>query len=135
MDPVSLALTFFLNNPSMAAAAVNKATAPGTVDVSRMQESLVDLSRGVLKCYHPTARFNSVDAVGSPWPRQSQYGAEKSLVIRIRYAGLGAINRYEMVVAMMGKPDKVRAAVISDSAVIPHNKKCALEEWTGAQAR
>lgn len=131
MDPVSLALTFFLKNPSIATSVADKAMSPGTVDVSKMQESLVDLSKGVLVCYHKTARFQSVDFLGSPFKRQPQYGAEKSMVVRIRYAGMGALNQYEMIVAVMGKQDAVRAAVLADSAMIPYNKKCVLEDWTG----
>ena len=132
MDPVSLALTFFLQNPQAAVSAAERATTPGTVDVARMQGSLVDLSKGVLHCYHRTARFETVDYLGAPFNRQSQYGANKSIVVRIRYAGAGAINRYEMVVAIMGKQNQVRAAVLGDTAVIPHSKRCALEDWVGA---
>jgi len=132
MDPVSLALTFFMQNPSLAMSAAEKATAPGSVDVARMQESLVDLSKGVLLCYHRTARFGAVDYIGAPFNRQLQYGAEKSMVVRIRYAGMGAMNQYQMVVAIMGKENKVRSAVLTDTAVIPYNKKCVLEDWVGA---
>lgn len=132
MDPVSLAISFFMQNPSLALSATERAMAPGTVDVARMQGSLVDLSRGVLYCYHRTARFARVDYIGAPFNRQMQYGAEKSMVLRIHYAGMGGLNQYQMIVAVMGKDDKVRAAVLGDNAVIPYNKKCALEEWVGA---
>ena len=111
--------------------AAERATAPGTVDVARMQGSLVDLSKGVLFCYHRTARFGTVDYLGAPFNRQSQYGAETSMVVRIQYAGIGAINRYEMVVAIMRKDNMVRAAVLADTASIPHSKRCALEDWVG----
>jgi hypothetical protein len=39
---------------------------------------------------------------------------------------------YEMVVAVMAKDNKVRTAVLADTATIPYNKKCQLEDWTGA---
>ncbi|TFW01519.1 hypothetical protein E4K72_14165 [Oxalobacteraceae bacterium OM1] len=132
MDPVSIALAFFLKNPSLTVSTVDKAMAPRAIDMTKMQESLADLSKEVLLCYHKTARFHAVDVLAVPWTRESQYGAEKSIVLRIHYAGIGAVNRYEMTVAVMGKQDKVRATVVSDSAVIPYNKKCALEDWTGA---
>lgn len=132
MDPVSLVLTFFLQNPQLAASAAERAAAPGTVDVARMQGSLVDLSKGVLHCYHRTARFGAVDYIGAPFNRAPQYGAEKSMVVRIQYAGMGALNRYEMVVAIMLKGNMVRAAVLADTAIIPYSKRCALEDWTGA---
>ena len=131
MDPITLAISFFMQNPQLAVSATERALAPGTVDVARMQSSLVDLSRGVLNCYHHTARFGRVDYIGAPFNRQAQYGAEKSMVLRIHYAGMGALNQYEMVVAVMGRNDKVRAAVLADTATVPYSKKCALEEWVG----
>lgn len=131
MDPISLALTFFLKNPALTTSTIDKALAPGSVDIAKMQESLVDLSKGVLGCYHKSARFGNVDFLGSPYNRQLQYGAEKSMVVRLRYSGIGGLNQYQMVVAILGKQDKVRAAVLTDSAVIPYNKKCELEDWVG----
>jgi hypothetical protein len=131
MDPISLVVSFFLQNPAMAVSAAERAMTPGSVDVARMQGSLVDMSRGVLHCYHRTARFSRVDYLGAPFARQMQYGADKSMVLRIHYAGMGGINHYQMVVAVMGKDEKVRAAVLGDNAMIPYNKRCALEEWVG----
>ena len=129
MDPVSMIFSFFLQNPQMAVSAAERALMPGTVNVHQMQGSLVDLSRGVLHCYHRTARFSRVDYLGAPFARQGQYGAERSMVLRIHYVGIGAVNQYQMVVAVMSKDEKVRTAVIGDNAVIPYNKRCGLEEW------
>jgi hypothetical protein len=56
MDPITIALTLLMKNPSDAASAVDKATAPVTVDVGRMRESFADLSTGILKCYHQRRR-------------------------------------------------------------------------------
>lgn len=131
MDPISAALAFFLKNPTMAATVVEKATAPAVVNVDRMHESFADLSRGVLKCYHKTAHYQVADVVQRPWPRQAQYAADNSAVIRIRYTGISA-SQYEMVVAVMVRNDQVRTAVLADSALIHYNKKCQLEEWTGS---
>jgi hypothetical protein len=131
MDPVSLALTLLLKNPGVATSAIDKATAPAAVDVSKMQGSFADLSRGVLQCYHKTGRFINADYVGSPWKRQAQYAADNSMVVRIRYTGVSTMP-YEMVVAVMAKDNKVRTAVLADTATIPYNKKCQLEDWTGA---
>lgn len=130
MDPISAALAFFLKNPTMATSAIEKATAPAIVDVGRMHESFADLSRGVLKCYHKTAHYQVSDVVQRPWPRQAQYAADNSAVIRIQYTGISA-SQYEMVVAIMVKNDQVRTAVLADNALMPYNKKCQLEEWTG----
>jgi hypothetical protein len=115
-------------NPDMTASAAQSLNAPGAVDVVKMQGSLVDLSRGVLKCYHKTATFRQTDIVKTPWERQSQYAAERSAVIRITFTGLTAA-KYEMLVAVMVKGNSVRAAVVAENTMIRYNPKCVLEEW------
>ena len=131
MDPISIALTLLMKNPGVVTSAVQGATAPAVVDVAKMQASFADLSRGVLQCYHKTAYYQFSDVVQQPWLRQNQYAADNSVVVRIRYTGLSAA-RYEMVVAIMVQSDKVRTTVLADNAIIPFNKKCQLEEWSGA---
>ena len=131
MEPVTIALSLLLKNPSLAASAVGQATAPAPVDRARMQESFADLSKSILLCYHKSARFRSTDLLGSPWNRQAQYGAVNSMVVRIHYTGV-SMTQYQMVVAVMAKPGKVRTAVLQDSAVVPYSKKCELEDWTGS---
>jgi hypothetical protein len=131
MDPVSIALALLMKHPTEAASAVEKATAPALIDVARMHESFADLSTGILKCYHKTAHYQIADVVQQPWPRQSQYAADNSAVIRIRYTGLSTAS-YEMVVAVMVRNDQVRTAVLADTAIVPFSKKCQLEQWTGA---
>ncbi|MEY8688908.1 MAG: hypothetical protein AB9M53_03390 [Leptothrix sp. (in: b-proteobacteria)] len=118
-----------LKNQDLTTAAVQNATAPGQVDVAKMHGSLADLSRGVLTCYHKTARFSQVDVVQQPWDRQQQYGADNSAVLKISYQGM-TMARYEMAVAVMTKSNAVRTSVIADNAIIPYSKKCKLEEWT-----
>jgi hypothetical protein len=130
MDPVSIALTLLMKNPSIAASAVEKVTAPVAVDVGRMHESFADLSMGILKCYHKTAHYQVSDVVQQPWPRQSQYAADNSAVIRIQYTGITA-TPYQMVVAVMVRNQQVRTAVLADTAIVPFNKKCQLEQWSG----
>lgn len=108
--------------------AANSYTRPGTVDVAKMRTSLVDLSRGVLACYHKTAKFRQTDVLKTPWERQGQYGAERSAVIKISFTGLSG-TPYEMLVAVMARENSVRAAVIWESTVVPYNRRCTLEEW------
>ena len=115
----------------MAQSTLRAATAPGVVDLAKMQSSVVDLSKGVLSCYHKTARFQIVDVVQAPWSRQSQYAADNSAVMKIRFSGVSRAQ-YEMTVAVMVKDNKVRTAVLADNALVPYNRKCQLEEWTGA---
>lgn len=131
MDTVSIVLTLLMKNPAAAANAVEKATASVAVDVGRMRESFADLSTGILKCYHKTAHYQVSDVVQRPWERQSQYAADNSAVIRIQYTGITA-TPYQMVVAVLIRKDQVRSAVLSDTAMVPFNKKCQLEQWSGA---
>lgn len=128
MDPITLLVAALAKNPDIATSATKSLTTPGTVDVARMQTSLVDLSRGILNCYHKTAKFRQTDVVKTPWERQGQYGAERSAVIKISFTGVTGIP-YEMLVAVMAKENSVRSAVIAESTVVPYNKHCALEEW------
>lgn len=129
MDPVSMLLAAALKNPDMAASAVNAVSAPGAVDIVRMQGSLVDLSKGILKCYHKTAVFRQTDIVKTPWERQAQYGAEKSAVLRIHFLGGFTSQPYEMFVAVMAKGPSVRSAVIAENTPIRYAKNCSLEDW------
>jgi hypothetical protein len=131
MDPVSIALALLMKHPAEAAAAVQKATAPASVDVGQMRESFADLSTGILKCYHKTAHYQFSDVVQQPWSRQSQYAAENSAIIRIKYTGIST-TPYEMIVAVMVRNDQVRTAVLADTAIVPFNKKCQLEQWSGS---
>lgn len=128
MDPITLLVTALAKNPDMAVSVANSLTKPGTVDVAQMQTSLVDLSKGILTCYHKTAKFRQTDVVKTPWERQGQYGAERSAVIKISFTGFSG-TPYEMLVAVMAKENSVRTAVIAESTVVPYNKRCVLEEW------
>jgi hypothetical protein len=128
MDPVTIALTLLLKYPTQTAEAVQNATQPAQIDVAKMKGSLADLSRGVLACYHKTARFNQVDVIQHPWDRQNQYGAESSAVLRISYQGL-TMTRYQMNVVVMARENHVRTAVLGDNAFIPYSKRCRLEDW------
>ncbi len=128
-----LALDYLLKQPPADPPGGKKTAKPAVVDVAKMQSSLADLASEVLRCYHKTAHFRTVDKVQQPWERQSQYAAENSAVVRIRFSGVSGAA-YEMAVAVMVKEGKVRTAVVADNAKIPYNKKCALENWTGSEA-
>lgn len=129
MDPITLAFTFLMQNPDKVVAGAQHLTRPGTVDVTQMKTSFADLSRGILTCYHRTARYQLADVLERPWPRQGQYGADNSALIRIQYTGLSASN-YRMVVAVLGKGTQIRTTVVDDTAKVPYSKKCELEQWT-----
>ncbi len=71
MDPVSIGLALLLKNPQVLLAAASVAgvvAAPAAVDIAKMQGSIADLSKGVLLCYHKTARFHLSDVVQAPRP-------------------------------------------------------------------
>jgi len=131
MDVISLAFTFLMQNPDAAVAGAQHLSRPGVVDVQQMKASFADLSRGILECYHRTARYQVADVVQKPWVRQAQYGAQESAVIRIQYLGVSG-TRYQMVVAVLAKERYIRAAVLHDNALIPYSKKCQLEQWTAS---
>jgi len=130
MDLVSLAFSFILQHPNVAAAGAKEIAKPGTVNVAQMQSSFADLSKGILNCYHRTARYQAADVVQKPWERQGQYGADNSAVIHIRYSGITGAQ-YQMLVAVLSKDGRfIRSAVLQDTAVVPYSKKCGLENWT-----
>jgi hypothetical protein len=132
MDPVTMLVMALAKDPNLAASAVESATKPGTVDIARMQSSLADVSRGVLTCYHKTAKFRQTDIVATPWDRAWQYNAERSAVLKITFQGVSS-TPYQMIVAVMAKGNAVRSAVVAENTVIPYNKKCQLEEWSTPQ--
>lgn len=134
MDPVTLLVAALAKNPDLAASAVEAATRPGTVDVAKMQTSLVDVSRGILTCYHRTAKFRQTDIVATPYERAWQYNAERSAVLRITFQGISS-TQYQMTVAVMAKGGAVRSAVINENTLVPYNKKCELEEWSSPKPR
>jgi len=129
MSLAGLALSWMLSNPQTAAAGAAHAIRPGTVDTAVMQQSFADLTRGVLNCYHRTARYVVADVIQAPWDRQAQYSADQSAVVRIVYTGVTGAQ-YQMFVAILAKQNAVRAAVLGDSARIPYSKQCELEQWT-----
>lgn len=133
MDPVSLILAFALKNPQVTEQAIAEANRPGAVDAAQLNSSLIDFARQTLKCYHKTARFVDADVLGSPWQSQYKYGAQNSVVMRIKFQGGFTGSPYEMVVAAMAKEGAFRTAVLRDNAMIAYNANCALEEWVSTQ--
>ena len=121
-------------NPDMAASAADAALKPGSVDIAKMQGSLVDTAKGILTCYHRTGKFRQVDILGTPWNRAEQYGAERSAVVRIQFQGM-TTTPYQMIVAVMIKGNAVRSAVIQENTIIPYNKRCQLEDWSTPKSR
>lgn len=127
-------LSFALNNPKAAENAINKYNAPGQIDASKLQISAADFAMQTLSCYHKSARFRGVDILGAPWREQNKFGASGSVVMRISFTGLTGAQ-YEMIIAAMARDYSYRTFVITESSLVPYNKKCALENWTVSSAK
>ena len=86
MDPHTLMLLLQLlsKEPPSPPTNVGNVSPPSTVDVAALQSSFADLARGILHCYHPSARYQLADIVQEPWDRQQQYSADASALIRIQ---------------------------------------------------
>ena len=115
-----------------ASSAVRGISKPRAVDTSQFAP-FADMSQQILKCYHPTARFQSADVVESPWSRQSQYNATKSSLITIRFAGI-TNAKYEMQVGLVERDGAVKAAVLKETAKVRASSRCVLEKWTPVPA-
>lgn len=126
-------IAFMLQNPQVAAAAIDSYNAPGHVDASQLQQSLADFAMTTLNCYHHTARFRGVQVLGAPWREQAKFGAEGSVVLQIDLSGMTGTN-YQMIVAAMAKGSSYRTFVLNENTMVPYNKKCSLERWTTSQA-
>jgi hypothetical protein len=84
--------------------------------------------RSVLHCYHGTARYKLADVIIMPWERQDQYEAQRSALVKIEYSGVTGA-RYIMNVAIMARPNQVRADVVYDNARIEPDRLCNLRDW------
>ena len=93
-----------------------------------MDPRFTDFSKAVLNCYHPTARYRAVTIVHRPWSRQAQYGAKGSALVSIGYFGVSNAN-YTIVVGVLGKPEAIKTAIRSDTAVVYAYDSCELGEW------
>lgn len=97
-----------------------------------MQRSLGDAAEAILKCYHRTGQFRGVQVMETPWSGARVYQARRSAVLRIDWQGAYLGNGYSTFVVLMERDNAIKTHVVSDSAVIPRNSNCALEQWTPA---
>lgn len=101
---------------------------PRTANVQKFQ-GLADMSQQILKCYHPTARFQTADVIETPWSRQDQYSATKSSLISIQFVGL-TNAKYVMQVGLVERNETIKAVVVQETSKIRASAKCELENWT-----
>jgi hypothetical protein len=95
-----------------------------------MPETLADLAKNVLHCYHHTARYQLADVAQAPWDQEAQYGGNNSGLIRIRYLDASSGDVYEMNVGLVARRGQIRTAVVSDNSPTVWDSSCALEKWT-----
>ena len=87
-----------------------------------------DFARGVLKCYHPTARYQSAAITQRPWPKQAEYDAKAAALISIEYVGISNAN-YTMTVGVLAKPQALKTVIQSDTAKVHAYENCELANW------
>lgn len=117
-----------MKNPQATTSAIKNYNAPGRVEAAQLQQSVADFAMQAVKCYHNSARFRGVDVLGSPWPEEKKFGAQKSVVLQINIQGVTGTD-YQMIVAAMARDKSYRAFVLQENTRIRYNKNCALEQW------
>jgi len=87
-----------------------------------------DFAKGVLKCYHPTARYQSASIEKRPWSQQKKYGAKGSALVGIDYIGVSNAS-YRLVVGVLAKPEAIKTVIESDTAKVHAYENCELNDW------
>ena len=136
MDPATLAAliaTFLLQHPVGATEAFGERSYAMQIDGAiALQASFAALSKGIVLCYHESARNPFGEVLQRPWRQQEQYRADDSALIRIKFVGAITGIGYEMRVALLARnePKQVRTAVQADNAPFNPNRHCPLDRWT-----
>jgi hypothetical protein len=123
---LSFALTAVASLPQLPPKTPRKA-APSITQVQKDQR-FADFAKGVLKCYHPTARYQGAAIERRPWAKQKQYAAKGSAVVSIEYLGVSNAH-YTMVIGVLGKPQSIKTVIESDTAVVKAYENCELADW------
>ena len=123
---LDFALTMVASPPQLAPKTPRQ-PAPKMAQVQKDQR-FADFAKSVLKCYHPTARYQGAAIERRPWAKQKQYGAKGSALISIEYIGVSNAH-YTMVVGVLGKPQAIKTVIESDTAVVKAYENCELADW------
>jgi hypothetical protein len=123
---LDFALTMVASPPQLAPKAPKKPI-PKIAQVQKDQR-FADFAKSVLKCYHPTARYQGAAIERRPWPKQKQYGAKGSALVSIEYIGVSNAH-YTMAVGVLGKPQAIKTVIDSDTAVVKAYENCELADW------
>jgi hypothetical protein len=97
---------------------------------TRMPEIFADLAKGILRCYHPTSRYELADVAQTPWDANSDESVAGSALIRIRYSNSGSASPHEIEVGLVSRENQIRTTVIRDSSTNLWDTRCQLEKWT-----
>ena len=123
---LTFALTMVALPPQQSAKAPKKPI-PKIATVQKDQR-FADFAKGVLKCYHPTARYQSAAIEKRPWPDQKKYGAKGSALVSIQYVGVSNAN-YTLAVGVLAKPGAIKTVIQSDTAKVHAYENCELADW------
>jgi len=98
---------------------------------TRMPETFADLAKGILHCYHHTARYQLAYVAKAPWDEEGQYGGgDNSALIRIQYFGAISSDLYEINIGVVARQDQIRTTVVNDNSPMLRDANCQLENWT-----
>jgi hypothetical protein len=122
---LQFALTMIAPPPQSAKA--HKKPVP-KIAVVQKDQRFADFAKGVLNCYHPTARYQSAAIEKRPWAQQAKYGAKSSALVSIEYLGVSNAN-YTMTVGVLAKPQALKTVIETDTAKVHAYESCELAEW------
>jgi hypothetical protein len=97
---------------------------------TRMPEIFADLAKSILRCYHPTSRYELAEVTQTPWDPGSKEDVDGSALIRIRYFSADSESSHEIKVGLVSREDRIRTTAISDSSPTRWDTGCPLEKWT-----
>ena len=132
MDAAAILLTWVLTNPAAQVGTSQTLAGPGQVDQGALDAALAEFGAEALKCYHRSAHFQAIDVVSGNWEQRGKFGADGSVGMRIRYAGVTK-RPYHMDLVLLVKPGHVRTVVLADTALLRRNAKCRFESWVAVR--
>jgi hypothetical protein len=91
-------------------------------------QRFADFAKGVLKCYHPTAHYESAAIEKRPMPGKPKEGAKGSALVSIEYTGVSNAH-YTLTVGVLAKPGAIKTVIQSDTAKIHAYENCELADW------
>lgn len=96
---------------------------------TKMPTSTAEVGELILRCYHPTGRFEHAQIMEVPWSRQLDYSVTQSAKILITWHGNVTRRKYHSTVALLRRGNMVRAAVLDENSIIQYSRHCYLQDW------